>query len=352
MQKAKKKKQRKPENSGPPFLPGELLSRFVSCPACGEALQPDYWKKSEEPFGPIELKPQNGQRMFAVQTSTRLTCKCGEKVEFPLEPTELVHPIYFYGDDADRHPKGYHLHSYTLIGGTSGPIRDMREELEELKRKYVPDSDPKSWKIHVKDMMNSKKRVTNAIYKQFDRESLRAFFEECAQIFSSRDHLTSHLHVTATAKAGATRKERSRIEKAVKATAHCALLSECIFNATKQGLRPEFILDAGKEIKHFPHIESWSFDTHQEAQYYLAYEMLSHGNAIDPPKLVTPGSHPCLELADIHAYFAANWMYKLSIGEEPEMDINKFGLVRYLMVQDGNRYKVNKATSIPRDYFP
>lgn len=351
MSKKKQKKQNNRAHSGPPFLPDEVLSKFVDCPKCGASLQPDFWREFDAPFGPIELKPRDGQRMFAVQQTFTLTCKCGGKVEFPLDPKMLEHPVYFFGDDADRHLYGYYLHSYTLIGGTSGPVRDMCDDLEALKQKYIPDIDPRAWRIHAKDMVSGKHRVRNAIYKRFTRESILDFFEECAYILLKRDKYTWNMHITAPAKEGIKR-ERGKIEKMVKATAHKALLSQCIYQATKQNLNPQFTLDASNKIKAFPHIESWSFDTHNESQFYLGFELLSHGNSIAAPELVKPGSHPCLELADVHAFFAANWMFKTSKGEPGLMDINKFGEFKYFMIRDGNRCDYHSGTEIPRHYFP
>jgi len=348
----KPKQQNNRPHSGPPFLSDEILSKFIDCPECGARLQPDYWKRFDEPFGPVELKPQDGQRMFAVQTSFTLTCECGAKADFPLDPKTLEHPIYFFGDDADRPLKDYYLHSYSLIGGTSGPIRDLSNQLEELKQKFVPDVDPRDWRIHATKMMSGIHRVQNAIYKRFDLPSVHQFFEECANILSKNDKYTWNMHITAAVKKERDQKAQRKIEKLVKATAHKALLSSCIYQATEKNLYPQFTLDASKKIQSFPHIESWSFDTHHDSQFYLGYELLTHGNSIEPPELVHPGSHPCLELADVHAFFAANWMFKTSRGERPLMDINKFGRFQYRMLRDGNRCDHHSGTEIPRRFFP
>ncbi|WP_286873584.1 hypothetical protein [Spongiibacter sp.] len=338
--------------SGPSFLPEEIAAIHAACPKCGAVVRPNLWNECDFPFTPIYPEGTKGEKGAWIRISSVSKCTCGEEIEFPIEAKKLEHPLFFYGDDADRLLGGYSLHSYSLIGGTSGPIKEMCEELAKLKREYVPSLAPDKWRIHVTEMLNSRKRITHAIYKHFNRDSLNQFFLDCADILRSQDKMTWNQHVTAVVKTPKSKKERKKHLNEARHIAHNALLSYAIHKATKQNLRPLFTFDACKPIKRYPHIEGWSFSTYSNSRRYLAHAYLTHSNDIAPPSFAEPGSHPCLELADIHAYFAARSMYERYQGKEPQLPLDRFGVFRYINVNHGERFEFYTGADIPRGYHP
>lgn len=322
------------------------------CPACGNEVRPDLWKESKEPFVPVYPKGTKGEKGAWIQVNVIVSCSCGEKIDFDLNFKKLGSPIFFYGDDADRSINEYHLHSYSLIGGTDGPIRDISNQLYKLKEKYIPSFDPKEWRIHTTKMLNGRKRIVNEVYKNFTRENVVQFFNECADILKQNEKYTWNMHVTAVIRAGKNKKERNKFSNHAKIAAHHALLSYCIYKTTNQELRPVFTLDASKPVKQYPHIESWSYDSHLGSRNYLAYAFISHSNDIAAPTFVSPGSHPCLELADVHAYFAANSMFRKAKGQSPDITLKNFGKFCYITVNNDSRFEHLTGEDIPSSYYP
>jgi hypothetical protein len=338
--------------SGPPFLPKEISEIRTVCQKCGSNVHPNFWEEFDSPFTPVYPKGTKGEKGAWIRVSCVSSCQCGNKVDFSINHKKLEHPLFFYGDDADRALGEYSLHSYSLIGGTSGPIEDMGKELASLKRKFVPGSDPDSWRVHVTEMMNSRKRIIHPIYKNFNRESLNCFFTGCAEILSSRDNLTWNLHVTAVVKTPKAKKEKTKQLNEAKLVAHNALTSYAIHMATKQSLRPMFTFDASKPVKKYPHIEGWSYNSYSASRRYLAHVYLTHSNDIRPPEFAEPGSHPCLELADIHTYFAARSIYEKNQGKVPSFPLTNFGVFRYITVKHGGRFEFHTGSDIPNGYYP
>lgn len=337
---------------GPPFLPEEISDINANCPKCEAIVYPNFWEKFDDPFTPIYPNGTKGESGAWIRTGSVSKCACGEIVSFPITFKKLEYPLFFYGDDADRLLGDYSLHSYSLIGGTSGPIQDISEDLIKLKRKYVPTFEPENWRIHVTEMLNSRKRVVHPVYKSFSRDSLHQFFLECAEILNTKGQMTWNQHVTAVIKTPKSKKEKKTYFNEAKHVAHNALLSFAIYSATKKNLRPVFTFDACKPIKSYPHIEGWSFDTYSNSRCYIAHAYFTHSNDIAAPIFSQPGSHPCLELADVHAYFAARSMFERYQGSEPQLPLSKFGTFRYIAVKDGGRVEFNTGLDIPVSYHP
>lgn len=339
-------------SKGPPFIPPGIQSIKQTCPSCGKEVRPGFWKEFQDPFIPVYPEGTQGEKGAWVQLSVIVPCACGEKLNFDLNYKKLSHPVFFYGDDADRSIGKWHMHSYSLIGGTSGPIRDMSNELVALKSKYVPTYEPSGWRIHATKMLNGRERISNQVYKNFSKESVIDFFKDCAKILKRFAEYTWNMHITAIIISGTHKKERNKLANHVKIVAHQALISYCIYLTTHQEVRPIFTFDASKPVKKYPHIESWSYDSHLASRNYLAYAFISHSNDITAPTFVSPGSHPCLELADVHAFFAANSMFRRARGETPEINLADFGKFRYITVNSESRFEHTISDDIPSSYYP
>ena len=338
--------------SEPPFLPEGIAEIHAPCPRCGAIVRPNLWQECDSSFSPVYPKDTLGEKGAWIQTSATSFCKCGHRVDFPIEFKKLHHPIYFFGDDADRQLGQFSLHSYSLIGATSGPTEEMGLKLKELKQRYVTTFDPESWRVHTTEMLNGRKRVVHPVYKNFTKESLDSFFLECAHILKERENMTWNQHVTAIYRAPPQKKERFKVGSQVKSCAHNALVSYAIHKATAQHLRPLFTFDATKPVKSYPHIEAWSYDTYSGSRRYLAHAYLTHSNDIHAPSLVVPGSHPCLELADVHAYFAARSIFQRYSGKLPELSLTEFGRFCYIAVAGGERIEFRVGDDIPPQFHP
>ncbi|MBM7050352.1 MULTISPECIES: hypothetical protein [Rhizobium] len=318
----------KKQSQSPPFLPEEIAQMSAEC-LCGERIFPALFDRHEEPFEPIVPYGQDGSKGAWVQQATEVNCQCGRSVQFPLNPVTPAGSVEFFGDEADRELGNYFFQGYSLVGGTSGQIVDLAKGLAEVKANWVSGVKPESWTIHTKDLIDGRQRRQHPIYKQISEDRVFPFLQACANVLRDHDEFAWNHYVFSICKHSSDKRERQRELKAVKIANHQALLSMAIYRATAQGLRPRFNFEAIREIKAFPHIEGWSQDSYLGSRHYLAHALLSHGTFVPAPIFVNPRSHPCLELADIHAFFAARTVFKRFRGSVPEIGLPQFGRFVY-----------------------
>lgn len=287
-----------------------------------------------------------------VQQSAFVRCKCGAGAEFDLHAKNLKYRIYFFGDDAGRDVGSHNYQSYSLLGGSLKAIDDMRTAVQNIKSTYVPGRDPSSWRIHTKDIVNGYSRVAHPVYREIAADRVIPFFSDCADIIAKGAEYGWHSHISGFYKVPKLKKERRRVERVVKETMHLALLSFCIYRATENECYTIFTFDATKPVKKYPHIEGWSQNSYLGSQLYLAHAFLTHSNNIPHPKFVEPGSDPLLELADVHAFFSANDIWKRVKGERSEIHPERFGKVKYLVVTDGNHMEQVETCGLPDRFIP
>ncbi|WP_417317132.1 hypothetical protein [Emcibacter sp.] len=336
----------------PPFLPEEIANIHKLCDSCGKIVRPNFWSEFDGPFIPIYPDGTKGEKGAFIQISATTSCGCGAKTSFDIEAKRLKHFIHFYGDEAERQVRNYDLLVYSLIGGTSGQIQQIEEDVRALKCEVLPDIDPESWRIHTTEMMDSKKRIQHGVYKHISSKKIIPFFEGCTNIFRKNEEFSWNICSIGFLKSPSNKRKRRTYLKDGRITVHQALLSYAIHRSTKKELRPMFTLDASRPIINDPHLEGWSYDTYNGSRCFLANAFLSHSNDINAPNFVAPGSHPCLELADVHAYFAARNLAKRTTKQRAEISLKEFGKFSYLIMLDNNSMDYLTGDDIPNKYIP
>jgi hypothetical protein len=338
--------------SAPPFLPEEFSNFGAQCPKCGTLVKPDLWKRHDEAFGPVYPKGTKGEKGAWQQAAVWATCVCGTTVDVPLTPTTLTHRVSFYGDEAERQTKQFSIECYSLIGGTSGPIGDLTKALNSAKSGLLPGTDPGSWTIHCRKLASASERLRSPKFRSLGRKRVTEFFCECAQILKSVEKVSWNLGVVGIRKRLLDKAAEGRSRKGARVHMHNALLSFAIYKTTAQELRPQFFLDATKDVKSYPHIEGWSRDSFLGSRHYLAHELLAHGNEIAPPEFLKPGSHPMLELADVHAYHFAGSLLRRVTGGAVEIPLSSFGKFLYITMIDHGRVEYISSDDVPDKYLP
>lgn len=119
---------------GPPFLPEEIANIHRKCKNCGRIVRPNFWKECDFHFTPEYPNGSKGEKGAWIRIGTLSACECGVHIGFPINHKKLEYPLFFYGDDADRQLGPFYLHSYSMVGGTSGPVNDICKELNMLKK--------------------------------------------------------------------------------------------------------------------------------------------------------------------------------------------------------------------------
>jgi hypothetical protein len=96
---------------------------------------------------------------------------------------------------------------------------------------------------------------------------------------------------------------------------------------TTQGARPYFTFDAQQAKPDF--VEAWAQRVELGARYSLLFGFIAKGFHIESPKFVQPGSHACLEIADVVSYVVARYIRSRLLGVTPDLDPAHFGEVNY-----------------------
>jgi hypothetical protein len=261
-------------------------------------------------------------------------------------------PCIFYGDEAERLTNQFKIECYSFVGGTSGVIDDLTKALNSAKSSLLPGTDPGNWTIHSTKLANARERMRSSMFQSLSKTRVHEFFCECAQILKSAEKLSWNLAMFGTRKRLEDRATESRARKEARIEMHIALLSFAIYKTTAQKLRPQFFLDATKGVQNYPHIEGWSRDTFLGSRHYLSHEILAHGNDIEPPKFLKPGSHPMLELADVHAFHFAGNLLKKVRGEANEIPLSNFGKFLYIAMINHGRVEFISSDDVSDKYIP
>ncbi|MFN4024587.1 MAG: hypothetical protein ACK4MQ_07135 [Hyphomonas sp.] len=335
----------------PPFLPAELADAHVSCSACNRIVRPDIWERFDQPFGPVYPDPPDPSGGFWQRLSISMNCACGHTVEFEIKPTKLTHVVHFFGDEAERDTPNWIIECYCLIGGTSGTVGQIERSFQAAKANLLPSIDPERWRVHLKDIFPGNARIKHPRFSQLSQAQVMKFVEEVASVIKEADQFTWNTVVFGF-REKPSKSEAKKSRKDAMSVMHLALLSSAIFRTTAQGLKPKFTLDAQKTIRQLPHIEGWSRETFLGSRHYLASELLTHGNEIDPPEFAYPGSLIGLEIADFFAYFVARNLLHKHQSKETELPLTKLGRCYYMAMIDANKVDYFVGEDIVPKYIP
>lgn len=317
-------------------------------------MEVNLWSYHEEPFGPIyPNESPDGSKGMWQPLSVSEKCRCGQLVEFPINSKRLEHNLFLYGDEADRPPhNGYEIICYSLISGTSGLIAQISDEVRALKSKFVPMVDPNNWRIHCTDMKNARKRFQNRYLKTKSKTEIDKFLLDCARILQDAEYYSWNSAIFGFRKTKPIKRDDKKSRRDGKQLAVHALFSANIYRATKQKLRPVFTLDATKPTSKIANKEAWASNPILGSRHYAAHEFLTHGNHIHEPSLVMPGSNPCLELADVHAYHLARELDRRSKRLPVELELSNFGKFYYMEMKTNHRVEFFIDSSIPTNKVP
>jgi len=116
---------------------------------------------------------------------------------------------------------------------------------------------------------------------------------------------------------------------ALKHDAYMALVAMVIDELTSLGAKPILCFDSEKSSRADRVIHGWARELFTNSQHSLLYAFLAKGIEIPEPAFVTPGSHPCLELADFVSYISARYYHRRWRGESIEWDPQRLGKILY-----------------------
>lgn len=339
------------ENPSPPFLPPDIANAKVTCTVCGKQNAPDLWKRYDEPFVPIYPNGTHGEKGAWIQQAANVACDCGGGGLLSLKPVKPTGAFYLFGDEAYREFDGYHIVTFSLIGGPPSVVKKMADNIYGMKREFLPGIEPARWKIHATKLLNSRDRLKKPAFLNLTKEEVDASIEKCSTAIAQLAKYGCNSNVLAVYRLGNhPKKDHTKIREEIKLSSWTALISYMIYETTGRGGQPFFTFDAQAPVRKYPHVETWANDSFVGSKHYLAHALLTHSTDVPTPTFAEPGSHPFQELADIHAYSVGRMVERRVRRLATDTDLKKFGEFFYLSFK-GDRVDHARSTDIPESFL-
>lgn len=313
-------------------LPESLSAFKIPCPSCGIQYQPDWFKKHEVPMTPVKPKYETKgvgytgpARWILKQVSQKCpNCNADIAIELPVNKTKARGSLF--GDDAKRECENKAVFVYSLIGVDQSLLPEIERNIQNIKQKLIPALNPKSWKIHLKDMWSGSNRKRHPIYQSLTFEDLQVFVTKLMKLIKDAKPFVYNMAATMGLSQGSNKKDQEQLRN----ESYILLVMNVIDEWTEKNAQPTIYFDSEKDSKANLTIHGWARDTFTGSQFSLLYGFLSKGIEIPEPKFVPPGSFPCLELADFVSFTIARYYYRMWQGKAVEIDPSELGLVTYL----------------------
>lgn len=310
------------------WLPPRLAIVTVACRKCGATLRPPWTHRLSRAL--IPMKPNDSSEEDPgrwVPAGYPVACDgCGTKTLIEVPHKSAVTRCYLYGDESERscdNPRR-HVFMYSLVGACAPVLPSVADAVREAKRCLLPSAIPDSWRLHMKELTCGQKRKKDPRFASLSRRDVDAIIARLLDIVSGDEAIWVYNIAVRGFAPG-----RAKYE------AYLALLALVIDELTNQSAHPVLCFDSDRASRADSIVHGWARDLFRNSQYCLLYAFLTKGIEVPEPEFVQPGSHPCLELADLVGYVAARYYHHRWRGSTVEWEPKRLGKVMYAGV-DGN----------------
>jgi len=300
------------------YLPSELLGRTVVCKACASSF-PIPWTKQRvhhDPVTPLDFDPIHNNKVW-VMVGQGIPCPaCGANVTVQFPQVSRKGKLLLFGDEAyrDSIPPGTFIWTYTLVGASPAIVEKINQSVHDLKIKLCPTLRPDEWRFHMVELLNNPKRHPVFANWPFDKrlsviQSLSELMLKLnEQVYVFNLAATHHLNV--------------RSLDAARAFSFVHLIMKLIDENTSIGLQPNFVFDQDASFR-----AAKKFYLENRNTFQFAF--ISRCIPIPEPQFVSPGSQPCLELADFVSYIIARFHSRKWQNKNIDIDPASFGKAFY-----------------------
>lgn len=300
--------------------------KTINCKNCGLDNEIQWGQKSKEPFIPVtpnDFDPVSNNKVW-VPTGIGIPCKrCHSEIYFELPKKKKTTELHLFGDES--FDVGSNIFTYTLTGADFKIISDIEKKIINLKSNIMPDSDPLSWTIHMKDLWSTKERLKNTAFKHWTLDKVWTLINGVTELLASLDNNLFVYSITLTKR----HPFNSQNIDVAKYNCYTMLLLNVIEEATTSGAQPKIYFDSEKDSSSDKVIHQWAREKFGSAQRQLIYTYLAKGIPIPEPQFIKPASHPCSELADFISFWIRRYHVKKEKDEPCELDIGNLGNVTY-----------------------
>ncbi len=311
------------------FLPPEISSKTFECSNCKCVFSPDWLAPKKFPAIPIEAK--DGGHWVPATTNEKCP-KCKQYFTINLPKKDRKGDLFLFGDEAFRPLStdgSMMLYTYSLVGTSKPLLSCVEDQVRDLKSKLIPNIDPDSWAIHMKDIWSGSNREKRPHLASWTRETTEALFDGAREIFTNQQNMLFKYNIMFYGKV-LDFKSKINLERFIRDEVYSALLMFVIDMATSLEAQPVIHFDSQKNSMSDRVIHQWAKDAFNSNQSTLLYPFISRGIVIPEPIFVPPASKPLLELADIMSFCVARFHYLKFSHKLPDIDLSIFGKTNFL----------------------
>lgn len=311
-------------------VPVELLSKKIKC-TCGKKFIPR-WGKKIKPYVVFYKKEKGILRTDACGTECP---KCNKNAFFNIPLKSYKKDLDVFGDEAYRtNVDRKSIISYSFVS-FSGSVRDKQSFILDflmLKHSLVRTLKPLDWILHMKELMDSRKRKDIPYLSSLKKEKINIIMHDILKLINN-SVLKGDLNLYSAL--GVIEELDFQKDKDIKVfckkTQFNAAYMQIIRESTANNLAPKFYFEkSGKD--------GWAEKISDSARCTLIWPYITHGIPVMSPKFVEPSYDLFLEIADILAYIMSRYLYclgKTVEGEKvkPEFLPSHLGSVRYILTR-------------------
>ncbi|MBI4327092.1 MAG: hypothetical protein HY674_17780, partial [Chloroflexi bacterium] len=163
-------------------VPSRLAGLSLKCRNCQDTFQPDLLAK-RPPLKPVT--PNSGKGLWIPIGATVRCPKCRTENNLPLPVVKQTGRYLLCGDEAYRDDlPGISIITYSLVGTNFLHVEAAEQLITQYKSQRVPDADPSSWKIHMKEIWAPHHRQRHPVFSKWSGDFVNDFVSGLLDLFS------------------------------------------------------------------------------------------------------------------------------------------------------------------------
>lgn len=260
--------------------------------------------------------------------STTVKCeKCSASVSVALPMARARSKVHLYGGEAERPLVGRHVFVYSMVGCDFKVEAEIAGECNSVKAQVCPDLNPASWRLHMMDAWDMRRRKKHLAFGREDFLGGRGLAE---RLFELLESVADRLFIFSSVSRYLPSRNQGR------QLMYTATIASLVEGFTQIEAQPILVFDSDNDGAE-ERFGTWAEAHLKDLRRTLLYPFLANGIPIPDPKFVAPGSHPFLELADFVSFVVARALHRRFWRKAVELDPDRLGRVTWLMDRkDGN----------------
>ncbi|SFI72911.1 hypothetical protein SAMN05428978_103031 [Nitrosomonas sp. Nm34] len=188
--------------------------------------------------------------------------------------------------------------------------------------------------------MHQDARNRHKLFNQKSKSNVFEFVNGLMQLMGQRGQLLSKYCGIGIYKRPSNESDMKKVRNWVRNRAYNLMLLKVINDSTYYGASPIITFDSDQK-------DGWAENLFVGDQCTFLYGYISRGIHVPIPNYVKPGSHPCLELADVFAFLVARSIHCKIERKQYEWNLSEMGNVCYTYFHEGGIARYITTTELP-----